>query len=122
MERDRPPPSIDRVVDLTAPCGFGVLWGAATADLNATLLAWDAGHSTPEHVNNERDVLLVVLSGSGLVVLDGRGYPVASAHAIVIEKGRSRRVVAGSDGIRYLSIHLRRHGLRIRTAGEREPA
>ena len=122
MERDRPQPPADPVVDLSDRSGVGPLWATATTDLNATLLAWEAGHSTPEHVNDERDVLIVVLAGSGLVILDGRERAVASAHVIVIEKGRSRRVVAGPEGIRYLSVHLRRPGLRIRTAAERAPA
>ena len=31
---------------------------AASADLNATLLAWPPGEGTPDHVNADRDVLV----------------------------------------------------------------
>jgi len=39
------------VVDLGA--GSGPLWGMASHDLNATLLAWGAGEALAEHVNVE---------------------------------------------------------------------
>jgi hypothetical protein len=32
----------------------GPAWGAESADLNATLLEWEAGAGPPEHVNDER--------------------------------------------------------------------
>ena len=50
-------------VDLAAGAATGPLWGMASEELNATLLAWPAGHEVPEHVNAERDVLVVVLVG-----------------------------------------------------------
>jgi len=39
--------------------GSGPVWGTASEDLNATLLSWQAGGGPPEHVNEERDVLVV---------------------------------------------------------------
>ncbi|MGN6170262.1 MAG: hypothetical protein ACTHQQ_19140 [Solirubrobacteraceae bacterium] len=39
----------------------GPVWGAASADLNATVLEWRPGNGPAEHVNEERDVLYVVL-------------------------------------------------------------
>jgi hypothetical protein len=34
---------------------------------------------------------------------------------MIIEKGRRRRITAGRDGVRYLSVHRRRPPLQIRT-------
>ena len=65
------------------------LWSLASADLNATLLAWGAGEATPEHVNDERDVLLVVLEPNST-----RADP-ASPVAL-----RTGVPVAGVDGYR----------------------
>ncbi len=48
----------------------GPAWGAASDDLNATLLVWGPGEGPPEHVNEERDVLMVVVAGS--VAVRGR--------------------------------------------------
>ena len=59
------------VVDLTGLDGDGPLWGIASADLNATLLAWPAGHQVAEHVNAEVDVLVVVVAGTGTASVDG---------------------------------------------------
>ncbi len=88
--------------------GTGPLWGTATEELNATLLAWPSREAIPEHVNDERDVLLIVLRGGGVVAVDGVEHEVAADDVVVLRKGARRRVVAGSEGIRYLSVHLRR--------------
>ena len=101
------------VVRLAAGGGSGPVWGTASEDLNATLLAWPPGSGTPEQVNEERDVLLVVLAGSGTLELDGEGHAVAAGHAVLVAKGRRFRVVAGPGGLRYLSVHLRRPRLQI---------
>jgi quercetin dioxygenase-like cupin family protein len=85
--------------------------GVASEELNATIMEWAAGHATPEHVNDERDVLLVVLRGSAVVEIDGAGFPREAGEALVIEKGARRRIVAGPDGARVLTAHRRRPGL-----------
>ena len=59
-----PPAAGAGPVDLGAGSGPGPVWGAAGADLNATLLVWPPGHAMPEHVNEDRDVLVVVVAGS----------------------------------------------------------
>jgi hemerythrin-like domain-containing protein len=102
------------VADLAAGGGRGPLWGVATEDLNATLLAWDAGDGPPEHVNEERDVLYALVDGGGRLELDGEAMLVRAPAAFVVEKGRRRRLTAGRDGIRYLTAHLKRPGLQIR--------
>jgi hypothetical protein len=71
------------------PAAGGPIWGAASADLNATLLEWPEGHGPAEHVNEQRDVLYVVLTGSVTLA-------------------------AGPDGVRYLTAHIRRGGLEIK--------
>ncbi len=101
------------VIDLSAPGGSGPLWGTETEDLNATLLSWAAGDGPPEHVNSERDVILIVLGGEAAVTLDGESHTIRTSEAIVVEKGRSRSIVAGPEGVRYLSIHRRRGPLQI---------
>ncbi|HEX5469056.1 MAG TPA: hemerythrin domain-containing protein [Gaiellaceae bacterium] len=104
------------VVDLRAPEGKGPLWGTASADLNATLLGWPAGGGVGEHVNHERDVLIVVLAGAATLVLDGEPQPLAEGSAVIVPKGAGRSIAAGPEGVRYLSAHLRRAGLTIARA------
>lgn len=103
----------DPVVDLLAGDGEGPLWGTESEDVNATLLAWPAGKGTPEHVNDERDVVVVGISGSGTLVVDDVEHAVGAATVVVVGKGRRRRLTAGPSGLRYLTVHRRRGGLAI---------
>jgi quercetin dioxygenase-like cupin family protein len=105
-----PPPRID----LAAPSsGRGPIDAIASHDLNVTLLAWPGLERTPEHINKELDVLIIVVSGSGTIEIDGHAHPLTPHQAILVEKGRRRRIHASADGIRYLSIHTARGGLQI---------
>jgi quercetin dioxygenase-like cupin family protein/hemerythrin-like domain-containing protein len=103
----------EAVADLLALLGRGPLWSIETDDLNATLLVWDAGEGPPEHVNAELDVLILVLSGSATVTINGDPYATQAGDAIVLMKGSSRRIVAGPHGVRYVSVHRRRAPLQI---------
>jgi mannose-6-phosphate isomerase-like protein (cupin superfamily) len=116
MSSATPGPSDLVLFDLDQGEGEGPLWGTASADLNATLLSWTPGGGVAEHVNEERDVLLVVIAGSGTLSCDGEEYALRPGIAVLVPKGRLRGIAAGSAGIRYLSVHLRRPGLEIRRA------
>jgi mannose-6-phosphate isomerase-like protein (cupin superfamily) len=96
------------------PDASGPVWGAATDDLNATLLVWPPGEGPAEHVNEHRDVLYAVLAGGGALTVDGEARDLHEGDALVVEKGSSRALVAGPLGIRYLTAHLRRGGLELK--------
>jgi quercetin dioxygenase-like cupin family protein len=65
-------------------------------------------------------VLLLVLAGSATVTIDGLPQIVHGGEAVMIEKRRARRIEAGADGVRYLTVHRRRAGLQIRPATGRQ--
>jgi quercetin dioxygenase-like cupin family protein len=92
----------------------GPVWGAASADLNATLLEWPAGEGPPEHVNAERDVLYVVLDGSATLTVEGESRELAAGAATIVDKGARRTLVAGAAGVRYLTAHTRRGALELK--------
>jgi quercetin dioxygenase-like cupin family protein len=92
----------------------GPVWGAASADLNATLLEWPAGQGPAEHVNEHRDVLYVVLTGSVTLTVDGERHELGAGEATIVDQGTRRALVAGPDGARYLTAHIRRGGLEIK--------
>jgi len=98
------------------PPGSGPVWGAASEDLNATLLSWTAGGGPPEHVNEERDVLVVVLEGSAILRIDGTERLLERGETAIIAKGEARKLTAGREGVRYLSVHRRRPPLQIGSA------
>jgi quercetin dioxygenase-like cupin family protein len=92
----------------------GPVWGAASEDLNATILAWPAGEGPAEHVNAERDVLYVCLAGAALLTAGAEERELSPGEALIVPKGSARKLVAGADGVRYLTAHLRRPPLAVR--------
>ena len=108
-----------RPIDLTQPQGDGPVWSIASADLTATLLSWAPGPAIAEHVNEDRDVLLLVIEGHGTATVDEETHALRPQHALLINKGTRRRIQAGASGLRYLSIHLRRGALQIDPASPR---
>lgn len=102
----------------------GPVWGAASEDLNATILVWPAGEGPGEHVNDSRDVLYVVVEGSIRLTVGGETSELARGEATIVDKGARRALVAGPDGATYATAHLRRPGLEIRrivgTDGQRQ--
>ena len=107
------PDAASEPVDLSRPAGEGPVWSTASEDLNATLLSWPPGEEVAEHVNSERDVLIVVLAGSGRAIVDGREHPLRPISALLIPKGALRAIQASHEGLRYLSVHRRRGPLQI---------
>jgi quercetin dioxygenase-like cupin family protein len=101
------------IVDLTALDGRGPAWGTASEELNATLLVWRPGDGQPEHVNDGRDVAIVVIEGSGSLTVDGVGYDVRAGTLAVVPRGATRSIVAVADGLRCVTVHRRRGGLGV---------
>jgi quercetin dioxygenase-like cupin family protein len=101
------------IVDLTALDGRGPAWGTASGELNATLLVWRPGEGQPEHVNDGRDVAIVVLEGSGTLTVDGAEHDLRAGSLAIVPRGAARSIVAGPDGLRCLTVHRRRGGLGI---------
>lgn len=94
--------------------GDGVQWTLdGPSDLNANLVHLDAGHAIDDHVNDEVDVLVVVLAGSGTATVDGEALVLTSQVVVHLPKGSRRRIDAGADGLRYLTVHRRRGPLGI---------
>jgi quercetin dioxygenase-like cupin family protein len=91
----------------------------ASEELNVTPLSWKAGSGPQEHVNQERDVLVVALDGSATLSIDGEQRELDRGETAIIAKGRKRKITAGGDGVRYLSVHRRRPPLQIGRADER---
>ena len=101
------------IVDLSALDGRGPAWGAASEELNATLLVWRPGDGQPEHVNEACDVAIVALHGSGTLVVDGAEHDLGAGVLAIVPRGAQRSVVAGPEGLRCVTVHRRRGGLGI---------
>ena len=82
--------------------------------MKATILVWPAGEGPAEHVNDARDVLYVVVEGGAQLTVDGEARELRAGDAVIVDKGARRALVAGPDGVRYATAHIRRGGLQIR--------
>ncbi|GGD34299.1 hypothetical protein GCM10010915_13360 [Microbacterium faecale] len=114
--------ALPRIVgDSAAEGSSGAVWNLAARDrtLDANVISLPAGDGIAEHVGPDLDVLVHVVSGSGTLVTE-RGDVALVPGALVWLPKRSRRAfAAGSDGLRYLTVHQRKKmlGLSPRPAG-----
>jgi len=92
----------------------GAIWTlVGSGELNANLVRFEKGGGVGEHVNDEVDVIIVGVSGSGLVRVDGGEHPVSNGTMIFVPRGARRSTRAVSGGFAYLSVHRRRGPLQI---------
>lgn len=92
----------------------GVIWALQRSDeLNVNLVRFGSGGGVGEHANDEVDVLLVGVSGYGLVVVDGDEQRLGPGKLVFIPKGSRRSTRSLSGSFAYLTVHRRRGPLRI---------
>jgi quercetin dioxygenase-like cupin family protein len=92
----------------------GVIWTLEeSGDLNANLVRFEAGGGVGEHVNDEVDVVIFGVSGSGLVEVNGEEHPLWRATLVFVPRGVRRSTRSTSGDFAYLSVHRRRGPLRI---------
>ena len=90
----------------------GVIWTLnASSDLNANLVQFGTGQGVGEHVNNEVEVIVVGVSGSGIVTVDQKEHALSAGMLVFIPKGARRATVSTSEDFAYLTVHRRRRPL-----------
>jgi quercetin dioxygenase-like cupin family protein len=93
----------------------GVIWSLQESrDLNVNLVQFTEGEGVGDHVNDEVDVLLVGVSGSGEVRINGTLHCLSSGTLVLIPKGAQRSTRGTSANFAYLTVHQRRGPLKIR--------
>jgi quercetin dioxygenase-like cupin family protein len=98
----------------------GVVWTLETGeDLNANLVRFGPGRGVGEHINDEVDVLVLGVSGSGIVIVDGEEHALESGRLVFVPKGSRRCIRSASEGFAYLTVHRRRGPPGIGTRGGR---
>jgi quercetin dioxygenase-like cupin family protein len=104
-------------LDLTG--SDGAVWSLPHGgDLDANLVKLGAGRSVGDHRNDEVDVLLVGVGGTGVVVVDGAEHPLRPHRLVLVRKGARRHIAASpDDDLVYLSVHRARGALRIGARG-----
>ena len=89
----------------------GAAWSHASEDLHVNLLVFAAGEGVTEHVNDEVDVLLVGIAGTGAVTVGGTHHILSAGQALVIPKSARRSTKGVNAPFAYLTCHRRRAGL-----------
>lgn len=108
---DAPEILFDLTAFSNAAQGNGPVLGCALEDLNVTLLSWTANGQVAPHINNEVDVLLMGIEGTGEVTINSQVFMLAPGKMLLIAKGSERAARSTSDKFSYLSVHRRRAGL-----------
>jgi quercetin dioxygenase-like cupin family protein len=102
--------------DLAATAGAraGVIWTLdASSELNVNLVRFGTGEGVGEHLNDEVEVIVVGVSGSGIVTVDREEHALSAGMLVFIPKGARRSTVSTSEDFAYLTAHLRRRPLQI---------
>ena len=98
----------------TAGDRAGVIWTLdESSDLNANLVRFGTGLGVEEHVNDEVEVIVVGVSGSGIVTVDREEHTLSAGMLVFIPKGAARATVSTSEDFAYLTVHRRRRPLQI---------
>jgi mannose-6-phosphate isomerase-like protein (cupin superfamily) len=99
--------------------GTGPLWSTESEDLDSTFVRWEGGYRVLSHVNAEVDVLMVVVSGAGSLVVDDECIDLSQGKVVMVPKGSSRSIEAGVEGLAYVNVHKRRKRLGLGDSRDR---
>ena len=98
----------------SAPGRAGVVWTLeGSSELNANLVRFGMGGGVGEHVNDEVEVIIVGIAGSGVVRVDGEEHPVSNGTLTFVPRGVRRSTRSLSEDFAYLTVHRRRSPLQV---------
>ncbi|CAL9343647.1 hypothetical protein [Streptomyces sp. enrichment culture] len=121
-----PAPPLPRVLCDTAellPAGDDVTGGARWRltepgrQLDANVVRIPPSGRVDTHTEPDLDVLLHVLDGTATLVCADGERALRAGLLAWLPHGAARGVVAGPDGVTYLTVHRRRPGMRIQAPG-----
>lgn len=111
--------------DLAADVGQPDITGAAwklqvrDRDLDSNIIALPPGTSIDAHTGPDLDVLIHILAGTGQLTTEQGQLELQPGALIWLPRRSRRQFTAGSDGLRYLTVHQRRQALILDTTPRR---
>lgn len=107
--------TIEIVYPNDADTRAGVVWRLQEPErqVDANLVHLAPGGRIDWHTERQRDVLLVILSGTGTVHTDDGHLPLIGGTMLWLPRNTRRSLTAGPDGLTYVTTHQRRNGLQI---------
>jgi quercetin dioxygenase-like cupin family protein len=101
-------------VAATAGDRAGVIWSLdASSDLNANLVRFGTGQSVEGHANYAVEVIVLGVSGPGIVTVDQEELALSAGILDFIPKGGRRSTVSTSEDFVYPTVHHRWRPLQI---------
>lgn len=93
--------------------GSTVAWRlqARERDLDSNIIALPPDGVIEPHTGPDLDVLIYVVSGSGELGTEGDPIELTTGALVWLPRHSRRRLSAGADGLRYLTVHRRRQAL-----------
>jgi uncharacterized protein (DUF2249 family) len=106
--------TLQAAAELDADAG-GAVWRLepTARQLDANVIRLRSDGQIEAHLGPDLDVLLHVLAGSGQIVTAADSIFVQAGAVVWLPRRSQRAILAGSDGLTYLSVHPRRPGLSI---------
>lgn len=100
----------------------GSIWQLAPGarDLDANIIALPADDEIGLHVGPNLDVLILVLEGAGQLQTELDVLELSPGALIWLPRNAQRRFIAGSEGIRYFTVHHKKPTLNITAAPRQE--
>lgn len=97
------------------PAPAHVLWKLAEPgrQLDANLVRLPADARVDTHAEPDLDVLLLVVTGTGVMDTPDGPLPLAEGALVWLPHGSVRSLAAGPEGLAYVTVHRRRPGMRI---------
>ncbi|MFF2202137.1 cupin domain-containing protein [Streptomyces sp. NPDC058145] len=110
-----------RALAADPPVPSGVLWKLAEGgrQLDANVVRLAPGARVDTHTEPNLDVLVLVVSGNGVLGKGARDEPepLAEGALLWLPHGSTRSITAGASGLAYLTVHRRRPGMQIQSRG-----
>jgi hypothetical protein len=105
------------------PQSAGVLWKLAESgrQLDANLVRLPAGEHIGTHAEPDLDVLILVVTGDGVMDTPEGILPLAEGVLLWLPHGSTRSITAGRQGLAYVTVHRRRPGMQIRRRAKLTP-
>lgn len=106
------------ILRTTAADAAGSIWRLESAerDLDSNIIALPPHGEIQRHDGPSLDVLILVLDGSGTLETEADAVALTIGELVYLPRHSQRRIIAGAEGLRYLTVHQRKPGLSIGAA------
>lgn len=95
----------------------GAAWRlqARERDLDSNIIALPPGQSIDAHTGPDLDVIVYVIAGRGSLTTELTTIDLTAGELVWLPRRSRRQFTAGSEGLRYLTVHQRRQALLLQT-------